>query len=89
MPTTDQRRHLTLVQGDAPATVPAVQPKQHPQGVWDLPAATGHRRIAAVGEDGNLAIELNMTERLPESVKQELWWALERALAASLQALKV
>jgi hypothetical protein len=84
------RRHLSLVTGDStPAPKPRARPKQHPQGVWDVPAAVGHRRIMAIDGDGNLAIELNLTERIPEPIRDELRWAVERALEQSLRALKV
>lgn len=86
-------RHLTLVTSDAPDAAPDAKPtatpKQHPQGVWDVPAAAGYRRIVAVDADGNLAIELNMTERIPLPVRVQLVSYVERAVEKALQALKV
>lgn len=87
------RAHLTLLPTDAqqPArsTQPPPEPKQHPRGVWDLPAAAGYRRLAAVGYDGNLLLELNMSERIPESVQRDLKSGVERALEQALNALRI
>ena len=87
------RAHLTLLPPDAqqPArsTPPTPEPKQHPRGVWDLPAAAGYRRLAAVGHDGNLLLELNMSERIPAPVQRELKLGVELALEKALQALRL
>lgn len=89
-------RHLFMVgdDDDAPparpsAAAPPALAKQHPSGVWDMPAAPGYRRIAGVDSSGNLAIEVNMSDRIPEHIRKELEWALETAMERSIQALKV
>jgi hypothetical protein len=88
--TRGRRGHLALISNDTPpdATQHA-QPKQHPQGVWDIPAAAGYRRIAGVDADGNLAIELNMSERIPHAIRAELIHAVRRSLERSIAALKI
>lgn len=87
-----RRGNLALVASNpqsAPAVPTPVEAKQHPPGVWDIPAAPGHRRLVAVGNDGNLLIELNVSERVPDYARLELQVGIERALEKALRAAKV
>lgn len=92
MRTTSTGVVLKLHQPSSPsgqATSPTATPKTHPAGVWDLPAAAGYRRLAAIFPDGTLALELNVSERVPEVLRAELKLGVERSLELSLKALKV
>lgn len=74
---------------DGPPASPIIDPRQHPSGVWDMPAAAGYRRLVGVDHSGNLAIELNVSDRIPAQIRQRLHAELEAAMEQSLIALKV